>query len=105
MREQDYPRVTSRSKRGWNLLRRAKPFWLVHQGVTYYVDRGGWAPADGRQKDPARPRPGAPGPRQAARQVMGIDTRPPKVRVGRGISSTLTNSMRRRESTTGNEVN
>ena len=43
MTEQDYPRVTSRSKRAWNLLRRAKPFWLVHHGVTYYVDRGGWA--------------------------------------------------------------
>ena len=37
------PRVTSRSKRAWRLLRRAKPFVLVHQGVTYYVDRGGWA--------------------------------------------------------------
>ena len=43
MTEQDYPRVTSRSKRAWNLLRRAKPSWLVHQGATYYVDRGGWA--------------------------------------------------------------
>ena len=37
------PRVTSRSKRAWRLLRRAKPFVLVHQGVTYYVDRSGWA--------------------------------------------------------------
>ena len=55
MREQDYPRVTSRSKRPWNLLRRAKPFWLVHMGVTYYVDRGGWArPTEGKKTLPVR---------------------------------------------------
>ena len=41
--EDGLPRVTSRSKRAWRLLRRAKPFYLIHQGVTYYVDRGGWA--------------------------------------------------------------
>ena len=41
--EDGLPRVTSRSKRAWRLLRRAKPFYLVHQGLTYYVDRGGWA--------------------------------------------------------------
>ena len=43
MTAQDYPRVTSRSKRAWRLLRRAKPFVLVHQGIAYFVDRGGWA--------------------------------------------------------------
>ena len=37
------PRLTSRAKRAWSLLRRAKPFFLVNQGTTYFVDSGGWA--------------------------------------------------------------
>ena len=41
--EDGVPRVTSRSKRAWRLLRRAKSFYLVHQSVTYFVDRSGWA--------------------------------------------------------------
>ena len=28
--EDGLPRVTSRSKRAWRLLRRAKPFYLIH---------------------------------------------------------------------------
>ena len=42
------PRLTSRAKRAWSLLRRAKPFFLVHQGETYYVDSGGWAKPVGK---------------------------------------------------------
>ena len=37
------PKATSRTRRAWSLLRRAKTFILTHQGVTYFVDRGGWA--------------------------------------------------------------
>ena len=40
---QDLPRATSRTRRAWSLLRRARTFILTHQGVTYFVDRGGWA--------------------------------------------------------------
>ena len=37
------PRVTSRSKGAWQLKLRCRPFVLVHEGVEYFVDRGGWA--------------------------------------------------------------
>ena len=37
------PRVTSRTRRAWSLLSRGQRFVLVHQGVEYHVDRGGWA--------------------------------------------------------------
>ena len=38
-----YPRATSRSKRGWDLLVRRRSFWLTHNGAVYYVDRMGHA--------------------------------------------------------------
>ena len=37
------PRLMPRATRAWRLLRRAKPFYLVRNSVTYYVNRGGWA--------------------------------------------------------------
>ena len=36
-----YPKVTSRSKLAWDLLRLRRSFWLTHNGGVYSVDRMG----------------------------------------------------------------
>ena len=39
----DLPRVSFRSRGAWRFLSRARRFVLVHEGMDYFVDRGGWA--------------------------------------------------------------
>ena len=46
-----YPRVGSGSKRAWTLLSRCKPFVLLAEGQTYFVQGGVFAtPVDGDGK-------------------------------------------------------